>query len=69
MNEADNQQRSRAVDSLLNYETVKYYSAEHFEVERYDEAILNYQVRLRFWGHPQNSIEASRSDTNVSRGH
>ena len=44
MNEADNKQRSRAVDSLLNFETVKYYGAEHFEVERYDEAILAYQV-------------------------
>jgi ATP-binding cassette subfamily B (MDR/TAP) protein 6 len=44
MNEADNKQRSKAVDSLLNYETVKYFNAEHFEIERYDEAIVNYQV-------------------------
>jgi ATP-binding cassette subfamily B (MDR/TAP) protein 6 len=28
----------------LNFETVKYYSAESFEVDRYDEAIISYQV-------------------------
>lgn len=43
MNEAENKQRTRAVDSLLNFETVKYYGAEQLEVDRYDEAILNFQ--------------------------
>jgi ATP-binding cassette, subfamily B (MDR/TAP), member 6 len=32
------------VDSLLNFETVKYYNAERFEVKRYDEAIVKFQV-------------------------
>ena len=32
------------MDSLLNFETVKYYNAERFEVGRYDEAIVKYQV-------------------------
>ena len=32
------------MDSLLNFETVKYYNAERFEVRRYDEAILKFQV-------------------------
>lgn len=43
MNQSDNEQRSQAVDSLLNFETVKYYNAEKFEIRRYHEAILKYQ--------------------------
>lgn len=43
MNLADNEQKARSVDSLLNYETVKYYGAESYEVMSYREAILNYQ--------------------------
>ncbi|KAG2211828.1 hypothetical protein INT47_004514 [Mucor saturninus] len=43
MNELDNFARTKAVDSLLNFETVKYYNAEGFEVDRYDKAIVEYQ--------------------------
>ena len=43
MNEMDNQVKAKGVDSLLNFETVKYYGHEDFEVERFKEAILNYQ--------------------------
>jgi ATP-binding cassette subfamily B protein len=39
MNEVDNRAIGRAVDSLLNYETVKYFGAEEREGRRYDEAI------------------------------
>jgi ATP-binding cassette subfamily B protein len=39
MNELDNQTVGRAVDSLLNYETVKYFSAEEREVKRYSIAL------------------------------
>lgn len=46
MNLADNQQKARSVDSLLNFETVKYYGAEQYEVDSYREAILKYQVRI-----------------------
>ena len=42
MNEVDNQAIGRAVDSLLNYETVKYFGAEEREAKRYDEAIGAY---------------------------
>jgi ATP-binding cassette subfamily B protein len=38
MNRLDNQAMSRAVDSLLNYETVKYFGAEHREQARYAQA-------------------------------
>ncbi|KAH8382638.1 hypothetical protein KR009_004511 [Drosophila setifemur] len=43
MNLADNEQRARSVDSLLNFETVKYYGAENYEVDCYRAAILKYQ--------------------------
>lgn len=43
MNESDNAQRARGVDSLLNAETVKYYSMEDWEVFKYREAICDYQ--------------------------
>ncbi|HEX8667375.1 MAG TPA: ABC transporter ATP-binding protein/permease [Allosphingosinicella sp.] len=39
MNEVDNQAIARAVDSLLNYETVKYFTAEEREARRYGEAM------------------------------
>lgn len=44
MNLADNATRARSVDSLLNFETVKYYGAEQYEVDAFREAILNFQV-------------------------
>jgi ATP-binding cassette, subfamily B, heavy metal transporter len=37
MNEMDSSAHSRAIDSLLNYETVKYFNNEDFETRRYDE--------------------------------
>ncbi|XP_069792130.1 ATP-binding cassette sub-family B member 6-like isoform X2 [Narcine bancroftii] len=44
MNTRDNEAKSKAVDSLLNFETVKYYNAESYEVNRFNDAILKYQV-------------------------
>ncbi|XP_034936655.1 ATP-binding cassette sub-family B member 6, mitochondrial [Chelonus insularis] len=44
MNLADNARNARSVDSLLNFETVKYYGAESYEVKSYKEAILKFQV-------------------------
>ncbi|ESO01170.1 hypothetical protein HELRODRAFT_192396 [Helobdella robusta] len=43
MNRLDNEMNAKAVDSLLNFETVKYYGAEAFEIERYRDAILSFQ--------------------------
>ncbi|XP_070813965.1 ATP-binding cassette sub-family B member 6 [Chaetodon trifascialis] len=43
MNLQDNNAKSKAVDSLLNFETVKYYNAESYEVSRFEGAILQYQ--------------------------
>uniref|UniRef100_A0A6Q2XPT8 ATP-binding cassette, sub-family B (MDR/TAP), member 6b n=1 Tax=Esox lucius TaxID=8010 RepID=A0A6Q2XPT8_ESOLU len=43
MNALENNAKSKAVDSLLNFETVKYYNAERYEVNCFEEAILKYQ--------------------------
>jgi ATP-binding cassette, subfamily B, heavy metal transporter len=43
MNELDSSAHSRAVDSLLNYETVKYFNNEEFEASRYDEGLVRYR--------------------------
>ncbi|MBP7565453.1 MAG: ABC transporter ATP-binding protein/permease, partial [Burkholderiaceae bacterium] len=39
-NEFDSAAHTRAIDSLLNYETVKYFNNERFEAGRYDESLL-----------------------------
>eukprot|EP00092_Neocalanus_flemingeri_P036173 GFUD01039384.1.p1 GENE.GFUD01039384.1~~GFUD01039384.1.p1 ORF type:complete len:833 (-),score=230.22 GFUD01039384.1:183-2681(-) len=44
MNTADNEQRTTSVDSLINAETVKYFAMESWEVNRYKNTILKYQV-------------------------
>ena len=46
MNRAEAQANNRAIDSLLNYETVKYCGNEEHEVARYDECMARYQVGL-----------------------
>ncbi|MGY8994936.1 MAG: ABCB family ABC transporter ATP-binding protein/permease [Alphaproteobacteria bacterium] len=43
MNEADTSANTRAIDSLLNYETVKYFGNEEHEAQRYDERLANYE--------------------------
>jgi ATP-binding cassette subfamily B protein len=44
MNELDSKANSRAIDSLLNYETVKYFGNEEWEARRYDENLLRYRT-------------------------
>ena len=44
MNQADNEQKQHAVDSLLNFETVKYYANENYETNRYANSIIRYQI-------------------------
>jgi ATP-binding cassette subfamily B protein len=43
-NELDSKANSRAIDSLLNYETVKYFNNEEFEAGRYDENLRSYET-------------------------
>ena len=43
MNESDSDANAKAIDSLLNYETVKYFGAEQRESERYDRSMARYE--------------------------
>jgi len=43
MNELDSVAQSRAIDSLVNYETVKYFNNEEFEAQRYDASLDHFR--------------------------
>jgi len=43
MNELDSKANTRAIDSLLNYETVKYFGNEEWEARRYDESLQRFE--------------------------
>ena len=43
MNDMDNEANTKAIDSLLNYETVKYFGNEGHEAERYDASLARYE--------------------------
>ena len=50
MNESDQDAHSKAIDSLLNFETVKYFGNEMMEAGRYDRAMARYQAAaIRIW--------------------
>lgn len=59
MNELDSQANVKAVDSLINYETVKYFGNERFESKRYNKSMLAYQ---------EAAIESQRSLTLLNIG-
>ncbi|WP_340680409.1 ABC transporter ATP-binding protein/permease [Paraglaciecola sp.] len=46
-NQADSNSNSRAIDSLLNYETVKYFNNEAYEAKRYDHELENWEIARR----------------------
>jgi ABC-type transport system involved in Fe-S cluster assembly fused permease/ATPase subunit len=43
MNELDSKANTKAIDSLINYETVKYFGNEDYEARRYDEGLKNFE--------------------------
>ncbi len=43
MNELDSKANTKAIDSLINYETVKYFGNEQYEAQRYDEGLQHYE--------------------------
>ncbi|MFT3673853.1 ABCB family ABC transporter ATP-binding protein/permease [Aestuariivirga sp.] len=50
MNEADNDAGTKAIDSLLNFETVKYFGNERHEADRYDVAMARYEkAAVKTW--------------------
>ncbi|HAT30035.1 MAG TPA: metal ABC transporter permease, partial [Janthinobacterium sp.] len=44
MNDLDSKANTKAIDSLINYETVKYFGNEDFEAQRYDEGLKRYET-------------------------
>ncbi|XP_062541659.1 iron-sulfur clusters transporter ABCB7, mitochondrial isoform X2 [Armigeres subalbatus] len=44
MNQAENEAGNKAVDSLINYETVKYFNNEQYEAQRYDGVLKKYEA-------------------------
>jgi ATP-binding cassette subfamily B protein len=61
MNDMDSQANNQAVDSLLNYETVKYFNNEQYELRRYDE-------KLTIWEGSAIKNQTSLSLLNVGQG-
>lgn len=47
MNKAESQSSNRSVDSLLNFETVKYFNNEDYEADRYDEDLVEWELARR----------------------
>ena len=60
VNEADSAANTRAVDSLLNYETVKYFGNEEYEAQRYD-------LQLRSWEDAATRSQLSLSWLNLGQ--
>ncbi|MCK6407331.1 MAG: ABC transporter ATP-binding protein/permease [Rhodocyclaceae bacterium] len=60
MNDTDSAANTRAVDSLLNYETVKYFNNEEYEARRYDE-------QLRKWEDAATTSQTSLSWLNLGQ--
>jgi len=61
MNRADSTANSQAIDSLLNYETVKYFGNEEFEARKYDE-------RLEEWERASVKSQTSLALLNIGQG-
>ena len=49
MNKADNDASTRSIDSLINYETVKYFGNEDHEQRRYDECLAGQLHHTHNW--------------------
>ena len=60
MNELDSKANTRAIDSLLNYETVKYFGNEEWEARRYDES-------LQRWEHAAVKSQTSLSALSIGQ--
>ncbi len=61
MNSKDSEANSQAIDSLINYETVKYFNNESFEQRRYDETLTE-------WQDAAVKSQTSMSGLNIAQG-
>ncbi|WP_333867219.1 ABCB family ABC transporter ATP-binding protein/permease [Cypionkella sp.] len=61
MNDQDTDANQKAIDSLLNFETVKYFNAEAREAERYDKAMAAYEVLAVRTGQSLSVLNAGQS--------
>ncbi len=61
MNDQDTDANQKAIDSLLNYETVKYFNAEAREAGRYDRAMQGYEVAAVKTGQSLAFLNAGQS--------
>jgi ABC-type transport system involved in Fe-S cluster assembly fused permease/ATPase subunit len=60
LNEMDSAANTRAIDSLLNYETVKYFNNEEYEARRYDQ-------QMHLWEDAATSSQVSLSWLNLGQ--
>ncbi|MGR3802258.1 ABCB family ABC transporter ATP-binding protein/permease [Marinibacterium profundimaris] len=61
MNDQDNEASQRAIDSLLNFETVKYFGAEKREALRYDQAMAGYEEAAVKTAYSLSAINAGQA--------
>ena len=61
MNDQDNEASQRAIDSLLNFETVKYFGAERREADRYDQAMAGYEEAAIRTAYSLSAINAGQA--------
>ncbi len=61
MNDQDTDANQKAIDSLLNYETVKYFNAEEREAARYDRAMQHYEVAAVKTGQSLSFLNAGQA--------
>ena len=76
MNDSDTEAHTKAVDSLLNYETVKYFGNEEHEARRFDASMARYEqggdphlyLARRAQYRPGGDLHAGHGDLHAARG-
>ena len=61
MNQADNDVNTKMIDSLLNFETVKYFNNEQFEFKRLDKSLEEYEIAANKTRHALSLLNVSQT--------